>query len=333
MNIPEGFKYALISAPDLSCDASVLASTELGSGLWATRQLPLDLPKHWKDWLGTLKTDRLNDSELCLVAVGPSQTPTILDAENEALGDRVHRLYFGVLIAVPNIGHLHAMRLTGARHDGQTDVREVMGYPDIRPIAGSPHAIVAATHLADASALARAIEQLGQTGAFRRLWRILRAFYAGLKATEAGDRIHEFVRSVEGLILPDIGNTARQFVSRTELFVGPRHHVVMRQSYDIRSNVEHLHNAIEGVVASSERERRVTLLRRAFEMESLARWCVRHLLLRREVWPYFKDDAALKSFWALPERERATIWSNQFDLSQVSQTFEAALLDDADLGL
>jgi hypothetical protein len=39
--------------------------------------------------------------------------------------------------------------------------------------------------------------------------------------------LHQYCRCIEGLILPDPGNTKKQFRSRTELFIGPKHHVLM----------------------------------------------------------------------------------------------------------
>ena len=44
-------------------------------------------------------------------------------------------------------------------------------------------------------------------------------------------------RCIDGLILPDTGKTKQQFKSRTELFIGPRHHELMGDIYDLRSAV------------------------------------------------------------------------------------------------
>jgi hypothetical protein len=41
--------------------------------------------------------------------------------------------------------------------------------------------------------------------------------------------------------LPDAGKTQQQFKVRTELFIGPRHHDMMGEMYDVRSAVENLH--------------------------------------------------------------------------------------------
>ena len=59
-----------------------------------------------------------------------------------------------------------------------------------------------------------------------------RTFLAGFTNTPAAS---------DGLILPDTGKTKQQFKSRTELFIGPSHHELMGDIYDVRSAVEHLH--------------------------------------------------------------------------------------------
>lgn len=75
-------------------------------------------------------------------------------------------------------------------------------------------------------------------------WRLFRGLHIYTEARANGDileRLHQYSRCIDGLILPNAGETKRQFKSRTELFIGPRHHDMMGEIYDIRSAVEHLH--------------------------------------------------------------------------------------------
>jgi hypothetical protein len=67
-------------------------------------------------------------------------------------------------------------------------------------------------------------------------------FPKGLQRDRAAEvRLHQFCRCIDGLILSEPGQGRNQFKSRTELFVGSRHHSLMGEIYAIRSDVEHLH--------------------------------------------------------------------------------------------
>ena len=48
---------------------------------------------------------------------------------------------------------------------------------------------------------------------------------------EIVDRLHQYSRCIDELILPDAGKTKQQFRSRTELFIGPFHHDLMGEIY------------------------------------------------------------------------------------------------------
>ena len=72
-------------------------------------------------------------------------------------------------------------------------------------------------------------------------FRTLHIYLEARAAADILDRLHQYCRRIDGLILPNAGETKRQFKSRTELFIGPRHHDLMGDIYDIRSAVEHLH--------------------------------------------------------------------------------------------
>ena len=57
-------------------------------------------------------------------------------------------------------------------------------------------------------------------------WRLRRTlqylYWRHVRLQDTLDRLHQYCRCIDGLILPDAGETKRQFKSRTELFIGPR---------------------------------------------------------------------------------------------------------------
>lgn len=60
----------------------------------------------------------------------------------------------------------------------------------------------------------------------------------------------------------------------------------------------------------------------------MARYCVRTLLARQDLWPTFENDTALAAFWALQPEERKAKWGQPLDLSAVSASFKAERVPD-----
>jgi hypothetical protein len=108
------------------------------------------------------------------------------------------------------------------------------------------------------------------------------------------------------MILPDIGKTRQQFRSRTELFIEPYHHQLMREIYDVRSNVEDLHEYF--YLETLDREVRLDLLRKETIIEHIARNVLARIIGNDNLWPYFANTGALAAFWTLPSADRQQIW-------------------------
>jgi hypothetical protein len=331
--IASGEKYAIMALPGCWIADDLPEELQLADGLWASRRLPIKVDEHWKDWLGSLMIERLEETGLFLLTSSPSVSPAILDGENRDLQDRVWRLYWGLLLCGFMRTGDKPLRLTGAHSGDRIDVRSLGEVEQPHFVLGSPIAEVAEEHLRQAAEIGENLDKLQQHTAHMRIWRVTHAYYAAMTASDWAVRLHQFVRCVEGFILPDTGQSTRQFKSRTELFVGPRHHKLMGELYEIRSSVEHLHSPYETVTGSSERERRLLVLRRTMEAEALARYCVSTLLMNPAAWLHFQDDSALSSFWKLSASDRQAIWGTPMDLNAVSQGFDETFIDDEDLGL
>jgi hypothetical protein len=125
------------------------------------------------------------------------------------------------------------------------------------------------------------------------------------------DRLHQYCRCIEGLIVPSPGNTKRQFKSRTVLFIGPRHQQMMGETYDVRSDVELLHENKHLEVF--DRNARLELVKKLEMMEFIARSALVRIVLDRNLWPHFANTAALQAFWALDDQQRSALWSTTID--------------------
>ena len=144
------------------------------------------------------------------------------------------------------------------------------------------------------------------------------------------DRLHQYCRCIDGLILPNAGETKRQFKSRTELFIGPHHHDMMGEMYDVRSAVEHLHENryLEGF----DRETRLDLLRKEAIAEHIARTALARIVGDSNLWPSFANTSALGKFWTLGEAERRQIWGDPIDPADAIADFDPQFIHDGLLG-
>jgi hypothetical protein len=199
--------------------------------------------------------------------------------------------------------------LTGARHDGEIDVQEGsdLASPSLTVFRRYPSILTGEVNRA--AALAHLYDQLVVTPPAGGAWRIFRAMsvYIGARtATDILDRLHQYCRCIDGLILSEPGRGSRQFKSRTELFIGPSNHTLIGELYAIRSDVEHLHE--HKYLESFSRAERLDLVRKEAIVEHIARNALAHIIRKPALWPYFGNTAALAPFWNLDHAERQRLW-------------------------
>jgi hypothetical protein len=311
--IPINHKYATLALETNHVKHLFSEPLELGDDLWITGQMPVALPDHWQEWLGSLRVDALKEANLFLFSYRLAAHPSVLDHENELLKAAVHRLYFALLIAPPYIGHAEGSLMTGARHDGKCDVRQVQQYDDVLWACGCHGVALDDAMLKLVKQVYDGLVQVEGNGEHSRIWRIVRAFYGALRENQFGARIHQFVRCVEGFVFPDTGSTRKQMTSRSELFLGPGQHALTQTLFDIRSSVEHLHSPAQVVNNMDPKKAALELSEWSFKSEAVARYCLRRLFTTPSLWPHFADDAALAAFWKLSNSQRAALWGAPMD--------------------
>jgi hypothetical protein len=330
--IPPGYKYATIGLPIGDGHLDLIAGVELGPYV-ITPTLPVGVPAHWREWLGSIQISRLEDCDLFVTVRSHSTAPEILDSENESLRDLSNRFYQGLLITIHNIRHGIGRFLTGANRDGQLDVRSTNEYPEVRHILFSPQSDIDQSALEMAAQIAEAFGRLHDVGPHNRIWRLQRAFYAAVGAAEVGERIHQLVRVVEGLVYPRVGQSRDDFIQRTKLFIGPGYEQLTGDLYDIRSSVEHLHGPLSPLPQLPQRERTILLLRRAVQAEWLARYCLQRLFLTPDLWPYVTEQVGLETFWRLAEARQRELWGSVGRIDVATDGFHEEWIEDRDLGI
>jgi hypothetical protein len=133
------------------------------------------------------------------------------------------------------------------------------------------------------------------------------------------DRLHQYCRCIDGLIVSKQGEAKKRFKSRTELFIGPRLHDIMGETYDVRSDVEHLHENKHLEVF--DRAARLDLVKKLELMEYIARSALVRILLGCNLWPHFANTSALQAFWAFDDRQRRALWGPAINPSDALAEF------------
>ena len=126
------------------------------------------------------------------------------------------------------------------------------------------------------------------------------------------------------------GKSEKQFKSRSELFIGPRHHDLMGDMYEVRGAVEHLHE--HRYLEVFDREVRLSLLRKEVIAEFVARTALTRIVGDPARLQHFANADSLTRFWALAAPERQTIWGAPASIDDALKDYEPRYINDAELG-
>jgi hypothetical protein len=246
---------------------------------------------------------------------------------------RAWGFYVGLLLASTFAPSYRPVLLTGSRRDGEIDIRQQQDFDFPIPGVIQPYPSVVPDDIRMAARLGENLEILatGQlSGGHWRLFKTLHIYTEARTTGEIVDRIHQYCRCLEGLILPAAGKTRQQFKSRTEIFIGPAHHDLMGELYDVRSAVEHLHE--NRYLESFDRETRLDLVKKEAIVEHVARVALARVIGDEALWPHFANTPALEKFWALTAPERTRIWGDPNDPTTAVAGFDPQYIHDGLLG-
>jgi hypothetical protein len=329
--ISEGEKYAIVA---LSVKVEqIIASTALTSNFWVLADARLDLSTHWQEWLGSVSVRNIQECNLFLLSKIASSTPEILDAENDILMQRVRNFYDGLLLAGTFVPSYKPLLFTGSCRDGEIDIRQKQEFdgPIAHLFPQNPGVTVAEIQLA--ARLGENIHALRSTPPLANLYRLKRCLQVYTEArtkSDILDQLHQHCRCIDGLIASEPGQGTKRFKSRTELFIGPKHHDMMGKIYDVRSAVEHLHES--RYLEVFDRNVRLELLKKEAVAELIARTALVRVLGDRNMWPHFANTAALAAFWTMPVADRRNIWGDPIDPLAALADFDSTHISDSQLG-
>lgn len=309
-------KFALLTASNIYADIPHSAF-RLSDDTWVMPGVPVSDLGVWKEWVGSIPMERLGRANLVLFVEVPSDNPEILDAVHQRLGDDLIRLFYVLHLKSGIECSEGADLLCGSSEQGVPRIRQMSQLPTFFQSKGYVRAPITQEWLEAALAQRSGVTAMEADKAeFRRVIRGLNTLFNGLK--ERGqDRLHQFVRSLEALILPDIGSTKNQFAHRCQTFAraGNDTRVLLKEAFDMRSDTEHLHEWDRAVQRYPAGQREDVCWHRTRQIEQLACAAYSRLLRDATLRQHFRTEAATAAFWKLPDDKRRVLWGTPLDIA------------------
>lgn len=320
VKIAPGEKFSCFAFSRCSAADDLPEELVLGPGVVARRDLGIAVGEHWPAWLGSLTMNELKAIGLTFFATAASSRPEVLDAENQALTRALDYIWYGLLLqGVPS--HMEGFTMTGAYVDGEIQVRLFGHIRDYEPTYDMPEFVPDVAALQRAAALGEQLRRIDVPKApdWGRLRRGLRSLFRGLREKDGGERLHAFVRALEALLKPDIGNTRNQFAHRAQTFAraSAETRETLLQIFDIRSHVEHVHLAIDAL-SGSEPDRIALANRRTRQVDALVRSALTRVLETDVLLDVFRTDPTIDQFWAMTDAQRVAMWGPRVDITAIA---------------
>jgi hypothetical protein len=301
--LDEGDKYAFIGLSVKLEESIPLA--RLTPHHWVQADPGFAIPSHWREWLGSIRVRELESHNLFLISKMASKTPGVLDGENQLLQSDVSDFYSGLLLSSAVAPSHRPVLLTGSRQDDEIGIRTPADFDPVIPHLIRHYPALLKPEIEQAARIAVAIGTARADDVGQSYWRFFRLLSLYIKARSIRDnleRLHQYCRCIEGLLMTAPGSGEKQFKSRTELFVGPRHHQLMGDVYAVRGVIEHLHE--HRFLEVFDRDVMLGLLQKEVVAEYVARTALARIAGSKVILHHFANAATLAQFWKLDADKR-----------------------------
>jgi len=315
VQIQRNEKFAILALSEAKVSPAFPPDLQIAEGLWALRQLPLPIDDALRADLGRLAVSEIDLCNFALLTKKSSARPNVMDDENKALARDLRELFLGMILE----GHIKYRKMFtfgGASEGNGVCIREFSRGWNYRLDSVVEPLQICAASLGASLDNATGVRRICREAGGKRLARGFHAFKQALEARYYGDKIHNFVRAIEALVLPKIGHTRQQFVHRCGTFAGGSGwQCILENIYDLRSLVEHMH-AWDDMThkLKTPPKLRAQRVRQAY---ALARSCYKRIARSSALVPTFCSDSAIKAFWRRKPDARQAIWGSKLNLSAI----------------
>jgi hypothetical protein len=154
---PQQGKFAFVAFTNVYTDIS--NEQRLPDGTWVFHRFPVEIDNSWKEWLGTLGVQELEDSNLFIVSSEASTLPQVLDEHHEKLKRKVSQT-FSLLQMLEGLEYSGANLLCGSFFEGKSHIRHMSEFPMFYQTRGCTRVPVTIERLEKAAALQRVLAQM-----------------------------------------------------------------------------------------------------------------------------------------------------------------------------
>lgn len=316
----EGEKFAFLLLSNVYVDFPAGLPTRLSAGTWVFDRYPTSADSYWEKLLGTIRFQEIQEANLVLAQTRTAD-PHLLTIDDYKLGQDLADIHSFVQLGGV-VEHKAANLIVGSQSGGAALARQVSGIEQYTPTRGYTRSPVTQSRLEQAANLASAYRALCvPPGSCVRFRRGLKVLLDGLRQENGQERLHQFVRALEALVLPEIASTRRQFVHRCQTFAvaSADSHAALGQAFDLRSDAEHLHEWNRSIGALPPAEGENIALWRTRQVERLACFAYSRILTEPNILEHFADDATLAAFWEThDDATRVRLWGGRLDLSTIA---------------
>lgn len=314
--VPEGAKFAILAVKTSSLPDRRDGMVELDGVVRVLFRTPIPAPELLNRWFGSLRARQFEESNLVVVASEQSERLGVLDDQTIRLEGRAKEVLVGLLLEGGPFGFRGGVLLSGELRGGELEVRQMTNVETISRVAGSRAFPLSDAMIQDAGRVATILRDRVMAGGFRRLRAGFASWHAAVLEGFPGERLHGFVRSLDGvMILPKSGGR-RTFRQRGQLLLGrsSSNEQLLDEIYELRNTISHLNDFEDALHAYPQEGRNVTALLRSFQAELLATDVYRRILSTDELLEKMRDDDAIKVLWELDESELRRLWGPPIDL-------------------
>lgn len=317
-HLQPGEKFACAAFENLATDHSLSQPLSLGEGLWVLPEHPFDLDHRWREWIGKITTDQINGCNCFLLAVKASTRPEILDDENELLRNQLNRLVYGILLqGIPD--HVDGFVLIGARVSEETMIRQFSKMRDYFN-SNPPYRVKLSESMCrTAKSFAEGYRDIEKSSGYERVKRGMGMLARAISEASLQERIHNYVRSLEALVMSEIGKSQSQFVHRCQTFALASHQAknILEDCYRMRSAVEHMNHVEDALNEYPSDNQQSVASQRLRQIEQLAFSVYMKLATSKPHALLFETDTSINAFWSRKDDERRSEWSSPIDITVI----------------
>lgn len=318
--LKEGEKFALLAIENVRSELPADNIVQLFDGTWVLAGVPVDIERSWQESIGRLRVESLRRANFVLLRSKLSTDPRILNREHYDLSYHCERI-FSMLQLSGGLEYEGAALLAGSFLSGESQIRQISQLANFKHTRGSVPVPLNLSRLEQAAQFRETLTQVeSDSPDFKRVIRGLNVLMDGTMQTHGQDRIHQFVRSLEALILPETGRTTKHFVHRCQTFAkaSTQSRPTLQEAFNLRSDTEHLQDWDRSLQSYPVGDRENVALQRTRQMERLACFAYSRILGNEPVRSHFRNDATQRHFWeVLDDKSRKAIWGEQLDLTAI----------------